>query len=196
MKFKFQLVFIFFLLLSGGTIILSFTAGEKPIKDSGSSEAFDKMMAVITHKRCMNCHPSGDRPKQGEDSHIHLFNVQRGEDGHGTAALKCSTCHQDRNDPFSGVPGAPHWHLAPRSMAWEGLSRTEIARSITDPEKNGGRSLAEVEKHLTEDPLVLWAFEPGTNPQGFPRQKPPVSKEDFIAAVKTWIAEGAPIPEE
>ncbi len=24
-----------------------------------SSEAFDKMMAVLRHKRCVNCHPAG-----------------------------------------------------------------------------------------------------------------------------------------
>ncbi|HKK78306.1 MAG TPA: hypothetical protein VJ933_01705, partial [Phaeodactylibacter sp.] len=52
-------------------------------------EAFDQMMKVLTHKRCVNCHPSGDRPLQGEDSHIHNFGVQRGPDNHGVAALKC-----------------------------------------------------------------------------------------------------------
>lgn len=158
--------------------------------------AFDQMMAVLTHKRCVNCHPSGDRPRQGEDSHLHYFEVSRGADGHGLAALQCSTCHQETNNLQSGVPGAPHWHLAPRSMAWEGLSRTEIAESMLDPERNGGRSLEEIVHHLTEDDLVLWAFEPGVDHEGIPREKPPVSKEDYIQAVKDWAAAGAPIPAE
>lgn len=161
-----------------------------------ADDPFTTMMKVITHKRCMNCHPAGDRPRQGANSHLHYFNVQRGADGHGIAALQCATCHQAENNDFSGVPGAPHWHLAPKSMAWEGLSRTEIARSMMNPENNGNRDLEETVKHLTEDDLVLWAFEPGVDDEGNPREKPPVSEKDFIAAVKAWAAAGAVIPEE
>lgn len=158
--------------------------------------AFDKMMSVLTHKRCVNCHPSGDRPRQGEDSHIHHFNVQRGTDNHGTAALQCESCHQHENNDLSGVPGAPEWSLAPIEMAWEGLSRVEIARSMLNPENNGGRTLEETVKHLTEHELVLWAWEPGVDAAGNPREKPPVPKEEYIQAVKEWAAAGAPIPEE
>jgi len=196
-KNKFPLLFA---LLIGIVLVASAYSLETATRDEAMSEevseAFDKMMLVIAHKRCVNCHPSGDRPRQGEDSHIHLFNVQRGKEGHGKFGLKCKTCHQQENNLKAGVPGAPHWHLAPRSMAWEGLSRVEIARSMINPENNGDRSLKEIEKHLTEDELVLWAFNPGVDQEGNPREKPPVSEEDFIAAVKTWMDAGAPIPEE
>ncbi len=169
-----------------------------PLAEQANPEAtpFDQMMEVISHKRCVNCHPAGDRPHQGEDSHVHNFNVQRGADGHGVVALQCASCHQEENNLSSGVPGAPHWHLAPRSMDWVGMSRSEIAQAMTDPQRNGGRSIEEIEKHLTEDPLVLWVFEPGVNNEGIPREKPPLTKEEYIAAVKAWVAEGAPIPTE
>jgi len=81
-------------------------------------------------------------------------------------------------------------------MAWEGKSRIEIAQQIMDPARNGGRSKDDILKHLTEDELVLWAWEPGVNGEGEPRELPPVSKEEWIAAVKDWIAGGAVIPEE
>jgi len=189
--FSFLIAFLFI-----STAINSNTKNNLALSKSemDSEAAFDKMMAVITHKRCINCHPSGDRPKQGEDSHTHYFNVQRGKDGHGAAALKCETCHQKENNLNSGVPGAPHWHLAPRSMAWEGLNRIEIAQVILDRTKNGGKSLEEIVKHMTEDDLVLWAWNPGSDQSGNPREKPPVSKEEFIEAVKTWAAAGAVIP--
>lgn len=167
-----------------------------PLRPMTSEEAFDKMMQVVTHKRCMNCHPSGDQPRQSEDSHLHRFGVQRGPEGFGVAALNCGTCHQEENNNFAGVPGAPHWHLAPRSMGWEGLNRVEIARAMLDRSKNGNRSVSEIEQHLTVDPLVLWVFEPGVNHAGTPREKPPVSKEEYIAAVKTWVQSGAAIPEK
>ena len=175
----------------------SFEAEEKAeIENFIVVEAFETMMQVVTHKRCMNCHPDGNQPKQGENSHLHYFGVQRGNDGHGIAALKCGTCHQSENNQNSGVPGAPHWHLAPRSMAWEGLSKVEIGRRIIDRKYNGDKSIEEIEKHMTEDELVLWAFEPGLNNEGLPREKPPVSKQDYIDAVKIWIANGAKIPKE
>lgn len=159
-------------------------------------ENFDKMMAVLTHKRCINCHPSDNYPRQGEDSHIHNFNVQRGADNHGMAALRCESCHQPENNDVSGVPGAPEWSLAPLSMAWQGLSRPEIARSMLNPSQNGGRNLQQIVKHLTEHELVLWAWEPGVDANGTPREKPPVPKDEYIAAVKAWAAAGAPIPAE
>jgi hypothetical protein len=190
-------------LLLIGSIAIGFASSKQEPEGSGTTSPtlsddtpFDKMMAVLTHKRCVNCHPAGDRPRQGEDSHYHNFGVQRGEDNHGVAALKCETCHQSENNDFSGVPGAPEWSLAPISMKWEGLSRVEIAQSMLDPARNGGRTLEETVKHLTEHELVLWAWEPGVDASGTPREKPPVPKDEYIAAVKAWAAAGAPIPEQ
>ena len=80
-------------------------------------------------------------------------------------------------------------------MAWEGLSRVEIAKSMLDPKINGGRTLKETVKHLTEHELVLWAWEPGVDAAGNPREKPPVPKDEYIKAVKEWAAAGAIIPE-
>ena len=164
--------------------------------DANSTENFDKVMAVLTHKRCVNCHPAGDTPHQGEDSHLHNFGVVRGKDGHGLSGYTCNTCHQDENNDYSGVPGAPEWAVAPIEMAWEGKTKVEIATQMMDPKRNGGRTPQEVMKHLTEHKLVLWAWDPGVDAEGEPREKPPVPKEEYIKAVKEWIAAGAVIPGE
>lgn len=169
-------------------------AEQKSENDLSPQEAFDKMMTVLTHKRCVNCHPAGDQPLQGEDSHLHNFGVQRGPDNHGVAALKCQSCHQSENNNFSGVPGAPEWSVAPKKMYWEGLTRVEIAQSMLDPSKNGGRNLDELVYHLTKHELVLWAWEPGIDASGEPREKPPVPVDEYIEAVKAWAKAGAPIP--
>jgi len=50
---------------------------------AASREAFLQVYKVFTSPRCQNCHPSGDAPLQGDDSHPHLQNVKRGKDGHG-----------------------------------------------------------------------------------------------------------------
>ncbi len=181
--------------LHGGVVVHSepIIVKNGPPANNESLIAFNKMMDVLTHQRCMNCHPSDDVPKQGEDSHPHRFGITR---ANGLSATNCNTCHQSSNNDYSGVPGAPEWALAPHSMRWEGLSRIQIAKSMMNKENNGGRSPDDIMHHLTEHELVLWAWQPGVNAAGEARELPPVSKEEYIAAVKKWIELGAEIPEE
>lgn len=168
----------------------------EPGDSQKSNEAFDKMMDVLTHQRCMNCHPNDNIPKQGNDSRPHYFGMSRGENDHGFQATKCATCHQSENNAYSGVPGAPHWGLAPASMGWEGLSRTEIAKRMLNTKTNGGKNHQELVKHMTEDELVLWAWKPGVDANGKQREIPPVSEEDFKTAVELWFSNGAVVPPE
>ena len=74
--------FIFVIII--GIIVLSissFQIQEKTsLKKEKSLASFKQMLTVIKHPRCMNCHPSDDHPRQGDDQHVHLFNVQRGKD--------------------------------------------------------------------------------------------------------------------
>ena len=109
----------------------------------------------------MNCHPIGDFPRQTDDRHRHRMLVARGADDRGTPAMRCTTCHQSVNTADGRVPGAPHWHLAPRSMGWEGLSDGDLCRAVKDPKRNGGRSIEATVKHMTTDALVQWAWNPG-----------------------------------
>jgi len=146
------------------------------------NESFNKLLKT---------HPSDDRPRQGDDQHIHLNNVMRGEDNHGGPTQKCNTCHQSENNPYSLVPGAPHWGLAPKSMGWLGLSDAEIGQALVDTSKNGGRTTQDLYKHMTEDALVLWGWNPGGN-----RAPVKVPFDEFKAALQTWIDNGAHVPTE
>src|SRR5580698_1870173 len=46
--------------------------------DTMAASAFEAMIPVLHHPRCMNCHSTGDFPRQGDDSHQHTMNVRRG----------------------------------------------------------------------------------------------------------------------
>ena len=165
-------------------------------EQSENEKNFHKMMDVLTHKRCVNCHPNDNIPKQGEDSHPHYFGISGGQNNMGYQATKCTTCHQSENNDYAGVPGNPEWALAPHSMKWEGLDRYEIAASILDSKRNGGRTNEETMHHLTEHSLVLWAWNPGINAAGIPREKPPVPLEEYKKVVKQWFKDGAIIPQK
>jgi hypothetical protein len=166
----------------------------QPSQTNKSEESYNMMMDVLTHQRCMNCHPNDNIPKQGNDRHPHYFGMARGEDDKGFQATNCNTCHNSENNRYSGVPGAPHWSLAPARMGWEGLTRSQIAERLLDKNANGQRSFDELVKHMTEDDLVLWAWTPGIDANGQEREIPPVSKEEFKNAVEYWFDNGAVIP--
>lgn len=190
------------LLIIGVVFASNYTANKSGYFDSPEATdlnehaAYHKMMDVLMSPRCLNCHPSDHIPKQAEDGHPHYFGISRGTNNLGFEATKCTTCHQTENNNYSGVPGAPEWSLAPDKMKWEGLTRNQVARSMLNKEHNGNRSLEELEYHLTEHELVLWAWKPGVNAAGVPREPPPVPLEEYIAAVKEWIEHGAIVPED
>jgi len=158
-----------------------------------AAAAFERMVPVLHNPRCMNCHSSGDFPRQGDDSHRHTMQVRRGPDRHGVNAVRCSTCHQDHN--LAGIhmpPGAPEWGLPPPSMPmiWERLSDRRLCELLKDSARNGHRSVEQIVKHMST-PLVVWGWHPddGRTPIAMPFAQ-------FLAAVQAWAANGAGCPTE
>ena len=125
------------------------TAWDKKInnKDSiASVNAFMQVYQVLKSPRCMNCHPAGDIPLQGDDSHLHTMSPIRGEEGKGVYAMKCSNCHQPTNSPgLNTPPGNPKWALPPADMkmVFEGRSPRELALQIMDYKRNGHKNKAQ-----------------------------------------------------
>ena len=187
---------ILFVALASALFVSSFTLamspGHAPLPPEFSAIAeenphpFLPIAGVLKHPRCMNCHVSGESPRQGDLSKIHSPPVKRGPDGRGQG-MKCTSCHREKNGPV--IPGAPDWHLAPLSMAWEGLNESDLCRTLTDQTKNGGRSPEALADHMLNDALVGWAWNPGGK-----RTPVPVSKEEFGVLLQSWIAAGAPCP--
>jgi hypothetical protein len=157
--------------------------------DARSAAMFTELGKVLTHPRCTNCHPAGDRPRQGDESRLHQPPVARGADGHGSESMRCSICHGNANFEPGRVPGHPEWHLAPREMAWEGKTVAEICAQIKDPARNGGRKVEDLIRHIGEDTLVGWAWHPG-----FGRSPAPGTQAQAGALVEAWAKTGAACP--
>jgi hypothetical protein len=176
------------------TFALALSVFAQDAKRAEGIRAFRDVAAVLTSPRCLNCHVSADHPLQGDDNHAHTMRVARGTDGAGgNVAMRCAACHQDSNvsTPHS-PPGAPGWRMpaAATPMAWQGLSSAEVCRSLKNPQTNGKLSPADLVKHVTSDKIVNWGWNPGPG-----RSAPPLSHEQFVDAVKAWVAAGTPCPE-
>jgi hypothetical protein len=161
-------------------------------KVAAGKQGFIEVVKVLQSPRCMNCHPTGDRPLQGDDNHIHAQNISRKTIA---AGVPCTTCHQTHNADAIGIehgpPGAPGWNLPPADMpmVFQGKTATQICEQMKDPKQNNGKNLAQLLEHATSDPIVLWGWSPGKG-----RTLPPMTHDAFVAAFKAWVDSDAACP--
>lgn len=185
-----------FLVFIGG-----WSASPEPAPEGPSAQqvadarvAFETVATVLTHPRCSNCHPRDGVPTQTDAQRPHAMNISRLS---AESGLPCNTCHQTKNAEAIGVPGgppgAPHWGLPPAAFPspFRGHTPASLCAQLKDPAQNGERSLAELQHHISEDPLVLWGWDPGGD-----RTRPPVSHARFVEAFDTWVRGGGACPEE
>jgi hypothetical protein len=150
---------------------------------------FEEASKVITHPRCMNCHPATERPTQTDAMLPHQPWVVRGVSGNGAPALRCQTCHHDTNYDVAGVPGHPRWTVAPASMAWQGKSHRQICEQLLDKRRNGGMNKAALIHHMAADSLVGWAWNPGAG-----REPAPGTQAQFGLLITAWLTDGGHCP--
>jgi hypothetical protein len=105
--------------------------------------------------------------------------------------MRCGSCHSPQgNNEASRVPGAVDWKMPPLSMSWARLSVGQLCRSLKDPTKNGRRSLNGIIKHMQEDSLVHWSWDPGGT-----RQSIAMPHDVFVDFVEEWVRSGAHCPD-
>ena len=157
---------------------------------------FEEAGKVISHPRCVNCHPATDRPTQGMAMRPHEPPVFRGDADFGKVGMTCNTCHGPENvstsaqaDDIKSIPGNPAWRLAPIEMAWHGKSLGEICAQIKDPARNGGKDLDQIVEHMAHDELVGWGWHPGDG-----RESAPGTQAVFGELIKYWVETGAVCP--
>jgi mono/diheme cytochrome c family protein len=160
---------------------------------TASAKAFLEAYKVFSHPRCVNCHPAGDRPLQGDRQVIHSMHIVRGTDGLGKNGVWCSACHQDHNLPGPHMPpGSPGWQLpdADLPMVFEGRTPRQLCQQLKDAAQNGHRSPEELVEHVRDTPIVIWGWHPGEG-----RTPAPLSHEEFTELLTEWVEKGQACPE-
>jgi hypothetical protein len=64
---------------------------------------------------------------------------------------------------------------------FQGHTVAELCAQLQNPAQTRGRNLQALLQHVSEDPLVRWAWQPGGR-----RSVPPMSHAAFVAAFRTW----------
>ena len=194
-------------------VIAAYGQDAKPdqVQVAAALDAWNGIVTVLQHPRCLNCHQKDyplqggelkvGAPRHGEKPRVHIpLVVRQSPDGigEGVAAMRCSACHSaNGNNESPGAPGAngKAWGLAPKVMSWQGLSSADICGMIQDPVRNKSpitgkpRSGEDLVGHMQEEELVRWAWNPGGD-----REAPPIPADDFVKLMKTWVKGGMPCP--
>ena len=172
-------------------------SGLKPVSDFASIAnekqrslaLFGEAGKVITSPRCMNCHPAGDRPAQGDDRHPHLPLVVRGVDGFGAIGMRCTTCHGPANFDPAQLPGHPNG--TSRRSRWRG-SASRWARSASRSRTPSATAASRWMISFTTWPKIRlygWGWHPGAG-----RTPAPGTQAEFGALIKAWVDTGAVCP--
>lgn len=159
-------------------------------------ELWSKIHQVLSHPRCANCHVGPDHVPMWSDAEYgavarpHGMNINAGKSRDGAEYLACTTCHTQHNsDTPHGPPGSAIWKLPAVERQWFGKSSAEICDQIKDPVRSGKPSIEAVAKHIREDELVGWGWEPGPG-----RTPAPYSVNELADFVEQWNSNGAPCP--
>ena len=142
-------------------------------------QLFQKMMPVVRHPRCVNCH-GGVNPA---DSTRHL--------GGAITVEACESCHTD----------VSHWDLPSRDHFFVGKTDQELCSLFAEfAEKQGHARF--ISKHLRGDELIIAGFKgvmggarnPGfvdtPNPPRPPADPPRGGQDAFVRLGQDWIDNG------
>lgn len=165
--------------------------------------AWDRIHAVATHPRCLNCHVGADNiPLWGTPAlpdRPHGMAVLAGDSRIGAEGLSCKSCHTTSTRPNLIRNAAPHagmdWQLAPVDFQWTDRTSTEICQQMRDPARNGGRDAAGLVEHILHDAdllgFITWSFDPGPG-----REPAPGTLQGHLEDMAIWTAAGMPCPAE
>ncbi len=140
-------------------------------------ELFAKLLPVIRHDRCSNCHGNVD-PITG-----------RNHEGGDQTLADCVGCHntvqgrEDRAHPFWELPEAAHFFV--------GKSDRELCGQFSEIASKMGHELF-ISNHLRGDKLIIAAFE---GMSAGAREEPPhppgmMDQDEFIRLARDWLSRG------
>lgn len=165
--------------------------------------AWDSIHAVLTHRRCLNCHVGADNvPLWGTaavPSRIHGMAINAGDSRIGAETISCNACHHTSIRANAVPHAASHtgmdWRLAPLEFQWTDRSSAEICAQLRDPARNGNRDAAGLVEHILHDAeeigFITWSFDPGAG-----REPAPGGLQAHLEDMATWTAAGMPCPAE
>lgn len=188
-------------------VLFALGANEQPRGKEEGLTLFARMMPVFAHARCANCHGLVD-PTQDTHPGGKIPDVVITSAGMLESNDQCLACHTEKTfrvpmppnekgsedtEESAELPEASRWRLPPTSMHFAGKSTMKVCEQMQAFVEENGKAEAGVLAHLTNDPLIAWAFEGraagARDPD--PASPPGMSHHAFVSAFMAWMRDGA-----
>ncbi len=146
--------------------------------------AFKRMLPVLRHARCVNCHMRvtyfDQIEKHGGEKATHKGGdinelPMTARDAYGSQDVKFSPC----KDCHTKAP--PAWDLS--GPEWTGLDDFQMCQEMKRAAFNGVNLIG----HLREDDLVKLAFEGRKAMEDVTPEPPPLTHSEFLRATTEWV---------
>lgn len=162
-----------------------------PVQAASPEAAFIDVARVLQSPRCLNCHPDGDAPLQGDRATPHAMGITR--DNIEATGMTCQTCHREGavSDDAHMPPALKGWRMPSKAtpMIFQGRTPAQLCAQLKDPQHNGNHDIGHLVEHVSHDALVHYGWSPGGK-----RTVPPLPHDVFVARFKQWADAGAPCP--
>ena len=137
-------------------------------------ELFQRMLPVIRHPRCINCHGGVD-PYSGRGHEPGAIDTNQAH----SASQQCSECH-------SAVEG---WGLPATSHFWTGKTDRELCGIFAEFAMQQGH-VRVIENHLRTDDLIKDGFVGDAGGQRMHPDPPRMSQTEFVDHARDWLEQG------
>ena len=136
-------------------------------------ELFQKMLPVIRHPRCTNCHGGVD-PYSGRGHGPGAIDTNK---AHGNKAQDCSDCHMAE----WAIPSTPHFSV--------NKSDRELCQIFAEFAMQQGH-VRVIENHLRTDALILAGFAGDAGGPKTPTDPPQMKHPEFVDHGRNWLEQG------
>lgn len=165
-----------------------FSAEPPLLEEEAGLDYFAKLMPVLRHPRCINCHgalnPLADTTHEGGviDANVKAS----GELEDNQVCLGCHTAASRLPDEPT-LANDQRWRLPPPEMKWAEKDLRSTCIQLQNWVKTRGNEAAR--EHLGFDPLIQWGFEGRAagvrDPK--PPAPPPIDLETFTELFREWV---------
>lgn len=136
-------------------------------------ELFQRLLPVIRHPRCANCHGGVD-PVSGRG---HAAGRIDTDPTHKDTYQPCTDCHQDG----WALPSTPHF--------FAGKSDRELCGIFAEFAMQQGHQRV-IDNHLKTDDLIIAGFRGDAGGQRKPADPPTMHQDEFVSHGKDWLEQG------
>jgi hypothetical protein len=158
-----------------------------PVTDADALALFGRVAGVLRHARCLSCHGGRDLAAASAGHPGGPVPYEQAHQGVG-----CAACH----DAASTSAGESAWRLPLPEHAFTDKTDAQLCLQFREAFPGLPHDPSDLMQHIDYDERIRLAFDgrrailPRAQQSALPPEPPPMTREQFSAAVRDWAVRG------